>query len=200
MMRCTPLLIVAALAGCGPQSVPDSVKADAPFSLNISAGSNVLAANEEDASDETAVTRLPGSEYALTKPLTELARIKYDGLPLDRRPDGFTGGEAVHGRYENGMFDFFTMPDGGLWKVRVTSGIADRCGSALTTAKEVADVIKLVVPSVDPAAIAPKLADAIRDNRNEQVLVGSLRFSGSGDCRHTITVTEMDALPPDKRA
>jgi hypothetical protein len=190
-MRGSFIIVSAlALAGCGTQPVVESVKADAPFSLN---------ATSPEAALPEPVTRLPGTEYELEKPLTELARIKYVGLPMDRRPDGFTGGEAVHGRYENGMLDFFTMPDGGLWKIRLTSGIADQCGTKLDTPDEISHFIKTVTPSTNPADIAPKLAAAIRENRVEQVFVGSLRYTAAGDCRHSIDVTEMNALPPDKR-
>lgn len=180
-------------------SACNSGEADPVIADNAS-WNNIASDEPLSGPDADQSARLPGSEYVLEKPLTKLAKIAYVGLPLSRRYDSFTGGEAVHGVYENGMLDFFTMPDGGLWKVRLTSGIGDNCARSLSTAGEVTDFIKLVTPAVDAGKIAPKLASAIRAGRVEQVVVGSLRFSASGECRHTIGVTEMNALPPDKRS
>lgn len=189
------LLIVAAallLPACGSETVADTAQADAPSGLN---------ANEApDSVAEKPSVRLPGSEYDLRKPLLDLAHLEDDGLPFERREDGFTGGEAVSGQYEKGILNFFTMPDGGLWKVQLRSGYGVKCGTALSSPDAVEGFVRLVAPSVDAAAIAPQLLAALRNKAIEQVHVGSLRFTAAGNCVQSLDVTELDALPAEKRA
>ncbi len=55
----------------------------------------------------------------------------WKGEPIrdTRRQDAFGGGEARTMQYGNGLVSIFTRADGHVWRVRLQTGIGDRCGA-----------------------------------------------------------------------
>lgn len=184
-------------------SACDQPAPDAPITATGDSVTNVQNFASPDLNSDAAtgtVKRLPGSENDLRKPLQELSGLDDDGLPLHTDGDSFTGGEHFSSITAKGSVHFYTMPDGGLWKVRVTSGWGDRCGTALSSKETIEHFIGAVTPAVAAQPVANQLAAAMRNKEVGQVRVGSLRYTASGNCIQLLDVTELDALPPEKRA
>lgn len=139
---------------------------------------------------------LPVEEYDAKVAIEAIAGFQDTGFPYGRRPDSFSGGEVVHHVYKNGMLDLFTLPDGGLWRVNATSGIADRCGHAFSKRETVKAFLAAVEPSAaSDDAVVDKLFSAIRTGRLDDAIVGSIRFTARGDCLQALTATQQAALP-----
>lgn len=157
---------------------------------------NELTSSAVEAGAPALKPHLPVEEYDAMVAIEELAGFHDTGFPYGRQPDSFSGGEIVHRVYKNGMLDLFTLPDGGLWRVNATSGIADRCGHAFSKRETVKAFLASIEPSAaNDNAVIDKLFSAIRTGTLDDAIVGSIRFTARGDCLQALTATQQAALP-----
>jgi hypothetical protein len=186
-MRYSLIAALALMSACGSAPEAETARSDAPGVSDITA-----------IADEAAPPRLPQPSEIGSK-IINIVGLTDNGLPFAPRDDEFTGGQHLSGDYDNGRIDFYTMPDGGTWKVRVTSGTGSNCGFALSGPQAVDRLIETVTPEVHKDIIAKELVKAFAKGTIEQIEKGTLRYSASGGCVQSFTVTQMDALPLDKR-
>lgn len=186
MNKCVGLLAFALLAGCKPSPVENHQQ-------------DIIAPLRTEEKDSFAPVvekppRLPLRVSEAFSVLEDVAQLKTEGFPPARTDDSLSGGEALRQSYKNGMLDIYTMPDGEIWRINVTSGIGDRCGKQFSNKSIVQKVVSTIAPDADPS-VAEKLFAALKSESMDEAFAGSIRFTASGGCLQRLGVTQQGALP-----
>jgi hypothetical protein len=107
------------------QTPPSSLAESAPPSPNVAAAWPVKASRVEE------MARLLGSPWT--------------GEPFDRSdsPDSFSGGASAAVMFKGGTILIFTIADGRVWRLRLLSGMANRCGPPIDQAAAISALASL---------------------------------------------------------
>ena len=143
----------------------------------------------------TAPRLYPTPSEALTA-LKEVMPIDGESFGDNSRPDSLSGGVARSVLFKDGSVSLFTMPDGQLWRARLTAGSGDRCNGSLAQRPAVARFVYAFVSDGSPAGVKAidELAGALAQDRMTQVNIGTVRFTAAGGCLDSLTATQAGAI------
>lgn len=135
-------------------------------------------------------------------PSEALAALK-EAMPIDgeflgdnSHPDSLSGGEARSVIFKDGSVSLFTMPDGQLWRARLTAGSGNRCNGSLAQRPAVARFVYAFVSDGSAAGVKAidELTGALAQDRLAQVNIGTVRFTAAGGCLDNLTATQEGAI------
>lgn len=109
----------------------------------------------------------------------------------NRNPDSFSGGESIMVFHDRGALQFFTGPNGRVWRIRQLSGKQHACGSdqeAVAAAVEMASRFALVDLSREQIK---GIERAVADDTFFDANLGIAKLGISGSCVDGITLTAL---------
>jgi hypothetical protein len=112
----------------------------------------------------------------------------WSGKPvLDQESeDGFTGGYSDLLLFDGGSATIYTLPDGKVWRLRLTAGFGERCGEVEPLFRAYPTVASRLTGS-SSAPPPDALGEILNADLNQVVDLEGAKVTASGKCVRTVT-------------